>query len=84
MQKIAVTRRYGLRRASVFGRGFFLPLFTAGWFAKTEMYVLVVQPICSVRQNHRFFGTNDVIYQSFINLEYPKPLQHNLFYDSMC
>ena len=31
---------------------------TIGWFDKTDILVLVVQPICMVRQNHHNFWTN--------------------------
>ena len=31
------------------------PLVTVGWFAKTEIHVLSVEPICPVRQNHSNF-----------------------------
>ena len=42
-----------------------LPLFTVGWFGKTEIYVLVEEPICPVQQNRHNFWTNDTILNAF-------------------
>ena len=40
-------------------------LFTVDWFANTEMYVLMVQPICLVRQNRLKFWTNYASFKFF-------------------
>ena len=36
-----------------------------GLFAKTEIYVLALQPICPVQQNTHYFWTNNVIFKYF-------------------
>ena len=42
-----------------------LLLCTVGWVAKTEIYVLAVQPICPVQQTFRYCFNKDAILKSY-------------------